>query len=188
MPLNNEIRDLYKGIDQKMCRYFTCTIYIDVECNITFIFSKSNLSYFRLNFHILKKVLETRHLKEIDFKIKTRCCPTSRLNFHILKKVLETRHLEEIDVKIKTRLYMTHGDLNLKIKKGFKKNPPPPTKFFFRYAKQDIFFGLTLIWRRQVVRGDMRVIRILSHVIRTMCGFFMLKSYIFRISGKKSPL
>ena len=26
----------------------------------------------RLNFHILKKVLETRHLEEIDYKIKTR--------------------------------------------------------------------------------------------------------------------
>ena len=39
---------------------------------------------------------------------------------------------------------MTHGDLNLKIKKGFQKKnrPPPPTKIFFRYAKQDIFLAL----------------------------------------------
>jgi len=38
---------------------------------------------------------------------------------------------------------MTHGDLNLKIKKFFKKKiPPPPTKFFFRHTKQDIFLAL----------------------------------------------
>ena len=71
---------------------------------------------------------------------RSQICPTSRLNFHILKKVLETRHLEEIDYKIKTRWYMTHGDLNLKIKKVFKKKIPRPDQFFFRYAKQDIFF------------------------------------------------
>ena len=64
------------------------TIYIDVECNIRRLFFQSQI------------------------------CPTSRLNFHILKKVLETRHLEGIDYKIKTRWYMTHGDLNLKIKKA----------------------------------------------------------------------
>ena len=40
---------------------------------------------------------------------------------------------------------MSHGDLNLKLKKIFQifqiKNPPPPEKKF-RYAKQDTFLAL----------------------------------------------
>jgi len=61
-----------KEFTKKMCRYFT--IYIDVEGNIRrFIFFGSQISpTSMLNFHILKKVVETRHLGEIDYKIKRR--------------------------------------------------------------------------------------------------------------------
>ena len=67
---------------------------------------------------ILPYILMLSVILDVLF-FQSQICPTSRLNFHILKKVLETRHLEEIDYKIKRRWYMTHGDLNLKIKKSF---------------------------------------------------------------------
>jgi len=60
-----------KELTKKMCTYFT--IYIDVECNIRrFIFWSQISRTSRLYYHILKKVLETRHLEEIDYNIKQR--------------------------------------------------------------------------------------------------------------------
>ena len=46
---------IYQEIDKKL-------IYIDVLFFVSLIYPT-----FRLNFHILKKVLETRHLVEIDY-------------------------------------------------------------------------------------------------------------------------
>ena len=70
-----------------MCKYFT--IYIDLSVILDVLFFRSRTCpTSRLNFHILKKVLETRHLEEIDYKIKTGWLMTHG-DLHLKKKKLK---------------------------------------------------------------------------------------------------
>ena len=48
---------------------------------------------------------------------------------------------------------MTHGTLNLKIKKSFSKKKIPPAEKKIRYAKLDIFLAL-LVYKKAVRGGS----------------------------------